>query len=142
MAGTPGFYRFAGHTADFRMYVEASTLSELFTLAMQGMFEKIAPDGCAASTYPLILPVSLQAPELTVLLIDFLSELLTESHIRACVFCKCTDMVLDPERFYFQANILGVAVPIFAEDIKAVTYHEAQVRKDGERWSSWVIFDI
>ena len=42
-----------------------------------------------------------------------------------------------------QATFQGFPASVFAEDIKAVTYHEAQVVREGSgTWSTTVIFDL
>lgn len=72
---------------------------------------------------------------------DFLSEVLYQSQINHAVFpevkfLKFSDIELE-------AEIFGSEVDIFDEDIKAVTYHELEIKKSPSGgFETIIVFDI
>ena len=142
-------YSFLEHTADIRLKLEASTLEELFESALEGMaslmFKTSTPsmvsDLQSRSYRTIKESLTLSAADPTALLVDFLSEVLTVSHIDKAVFDKVTLKKLTDQEL--EATIHGIAVDAFEEDIKAVTYHEAYVKKNNaETYEGLIIFDI
>jgi SHS2 domain-containing protein len=74
-------------------------------------------------------------------MIDFLSEALTLSHIIPAVFCQLEVQELSPVRL--KGVLLGNELTSFDDDIKAVTYHKAEVKQGPYgSWSTNIIFDI
>jgi SHS2 domain-containing protein len=132
-------YTILDHTADIRLFIEAETLQELFSAALDGMAQIIAPETCKQEL-TCKHTLSLKAPDSTVLLIDFLSTALTYTHTDKAVFCTInfnglTEKTLD-------AQIFGTKVQEFKEDIKAVTYHEAEIIEKNKKLSTIIVFDI
>jgi SHS2 domain-containing protein len=140
------------------MRLEAGTLQELFLAALEGMNGLIdpdirqgAPDG-APEDFPLREFLELRAPDATVLLIDFLSQILTLGHIHRALFTRfdisdlagpgAADSGADGDCL-LRGTARGRPSETRQRDIKAVSYHEAEVRQgeDG-RWRTTVVFDI
>ncbi len=130
------------HTADVRLQVEASTLPELFIAALEGMNELINKRASKeTSDFTIKKKIILSSADITTLLIDFLSEILTLSHKEGAVFSRVIFSKLNNKSL--QAIIRGGQVDTFDEDIKAVTYHEAEVKKNKQgNWETVVVFDI
>jgi SHS2 domain-containing protein len=85
--------------------------------------------------------IKISSPDLGALLIDFLSEVLyliqTNKEIYTNInFKKLTDTELE-------GKLTGTKTKRFGEDIKAVTYHNLDIRqeKDGT-WEATILFDI
>jgi SHS2 domain-containing protein len=77
----------------------------------------------------------------TCLLVDYLSDVLTLSYTEKAVFCAVNFHKL--EETSLSARIYGRAVEGFDEEIKAVTYHGANVRQNQKKqWETCIIFDI
>ncbi len=133
---------FESHTADLRMLLHADTLAELFRAALEGMAEIMAPERSQESpgeAQKVLL--SLEATDTTVLLIDFLSEALTLCHRRRVLFNEMHGIHISDRMI--EAEVTGRDVERFAQDIKAVTYHQAEVhRDDSGRWTTRIVFDI
>lgn len=133
------------HTADIRLQVEGESLPELFTAALEGMAEIIKPgiieknQGQQDQSQTKTLNIS--SANSTLLLIDFLSEVLTLTQIHQTIFYTVefngfTEISL-------RAKIFGTKVENFDEDIKAVTYHEAAIKKNKKgNFETIIIFDI
>jgi SHS2 domain-containing protein len=130
------------HTADLRLHLQADSLAELFAAGFEALQHQLQPDGCqGGGPYPLCHALQLQSVDTTALLVDFLSEVLTLSHEEKAVFCKLELRQLSATAV--EAQIAGCLAGGFAEDIKAVTYHEAEVRKgEAGKWETMLIFDI
>jgi SHS2 domain-containing protein len=131
-------YELIHHTADIRMRVVASTQAELFSEALRGLSEVTEPQGIEGDSARA--EIALEAPDTTVLLVDFLNEVLTRSHVRRETYVSVAFSEITSTRI--AATIGGSRVEGFGEDVKAVTYHEAEVvERDGE-WSTLLVFDI
>lgn len=129
------------HTADIRLLVQADSQEELFLAALQGMAAIISPARCLVSTPTITHIIKLKSVDLTVLLIDFLSQVLTLSHVHKAVFYSATFTVLTSNQL--EAVVLGLPVAQFDEDIKAVTYHEAEIIHDSQGiLRTMIVFDI
>ncbi|NNL15940.1 MAG: archease [Flavobacteriaceae bacterium] len=135
--------RFLAHTADVRMELEGKSLQELYTLAVKGMGEILKKDFCTQSNnFSKNVTVDIHASDYTNLLIDFLSDVLSISYVEKAIFCSVH--ILEFSEYNIKAEIKGSDVKMFDEEIKAVTYHEANVYKDKEDqiWKTCIIFDI
>lgn len=128
-------YKILPHTADVRLKVEGPALEEFFTAALEGMAHILNPGICEKDAgFNIKETIEISAPDLTSLLIDFLSEVLTLSHEKRIIFCRaifCAVKFLEAKErkdFPLQARIFGAKVDKFDEDIKAVTYHDAEIK--------------
>lgn len=135
-------YKLLPHTADIRLKVEASTIENLFLAALDGMAEIIKPNFCTQTKdHSLQTTMEISSVDSTALIIDFLSGILMYSQINKAVYCHATFETLESNTL--QATIFGTPVDSFDEDIKAVTYHEAEVKKnEAGNWETVIIFDI
>lgn len=139
------------HTADTRLYVEADTLPELFEAAVEGMgnIVKSSPpkagppraEKLKVQSANVIKEIRIESPDVTSLLVDFLSEVLTYSQEEKAVFRKADIKKLTDTSI--EAKVYGEKTDEFDEDIKAVTYHEAEVKKNSKgNWETVIVFDI
>lgn len=124
------------------MEVKGKTLEELFRDALRGMMNVVGGDRTAApGSASVSRTVEVEAPDATVLLVDFLNAALAESHIRRELYTK-VDFKKFSERALV-AELHGFPVAEFSEDVKAVTYHEANVRRgDDGLWRTNLVFDV
>jgi len=85
--------------------------------------------------------IKVSSLDLSSLLVDFLSEILTFSDIEDCVFNEVK--INDFKNNKIEAKISGFKFKKLKEEIKAVTYHQSRVEqnKDGQ-WEAVVLFDI
>ncbi|MFZ5845140.1 MAG: archease, partial [Patescibacteria group bacterium] len=89
----------------------------------------------------LVEEISLRATDQTTLLIDFLSEIVGRAYTQKAVFTRVVFAELNPTNL--KAKISGVKVRQFDEDIKAVTYHEANIVKNNQgAYETTVVLDI
>ena len=143
--------RIIDHTADVRLLIEGDSPEELFLAGMEGMAGIIKKDVLSADRAGLNTltkkdpdfkdTVKISSSNMTMLLIDFLSEVLTWSHINKAVYTKAEFKKLNENSI--EATIFGYKAHYFDEDIKAVTYHEAEIKKNRKgNYETIIIFDI
>ena len=133
-------YELISHVADVRLKVEGDTLEELFTAALEGM-NHIAKKEEEKIPCDLVEKFSLASIDSTVLLVDFLSEILTSMHIDKAIYTEVKFDELTEKML--KVKIRGHKVESFEEDIKAVTYHEAEIKKNEKgNLEVIIVFDI
>ncbi|MEK7790046.1 MAG: archease [Deltaproteobacteria bacterium] len=152
-------YEFIGHTADVRLKIEADTPQELFQAAIEGMANLMKNGFCRRNVIPSpkanVIPrrsrrisahifeeeISISSSDITSLLIDFMAEVLSRSQIEHLIFDRVE--FRDFTETSLKAKIFGEKVDQWDKDIKAVTYHEVDIKRDnkGNYWTI-VVFDI
>lgn len=130
------------HTADIRVKVESDSLEGLFHTSLEAMnkvIKKTIQKG--KNSKETTRKIELNAVDTTVLLIDFLSAVLTGTHTGKVIFSELEILNLSAKSIV--AIVSGYPVDFFDEDIKAVTYHEAEVIQNAKgNWETLLIFDI
>lgn len=122
-------HRVLPHTADTRLQITADSLEELFKGALEGLSEIVKHDVTTRSSdSSIVTQVDISSSDTTALLVDFLNNLLTKDVIEKVVFFDITELDLKNTRA--KASVYGLAADSFDEDIKAVTYHGAQIQQD------------
>lgn len=128
------------HTADLRLKVRGSSREDLFREALRGMTAamragKIDPASESRRT------VVLESVDPTSLLVDFLNEVLFFAQVHREVFDRVNFRVLTDTRL--EAELSGHRASEFGVDIKAATYHEAEVRQnEAGEWETTLVFDV
>jgi SHS2 domain-containing protein len=133
-------YEILKHTADLRMRVCADTLESLFLDAVKGMMSIMKKDLESEARNPK-RNLSISAGDKTALLVDFLNEILALAQTNKEVYP--TVILKKLSETEIEAELTSVPVDGFDEDIKAVTYHEAEIRKNSAgNWETILVFDI
>jgi len=121
------------------------SLPELFSAAFSGMAEILKNGACAllgpdCENCDIEREIVLSAPGPEILLVDFLSEVLTASYEEEAVFCSVKFSKLNETEIV--AKIFGKRFGGFDEDIKAVTYHQVQISETKNGLEAVILFDI
>ncbi len=133
--------RFLPHIADIRMNVAADTEEEIFKGAVGGMSELMKKKFCNQKhSREIKSEIVIHSADITNLLIDFLNEVLSLSHINKAIYCTADIIKLTPTDL--SVTLKGYYTNEWDEDIKAVTYHEAELKKINNKWNTRIIFDI
>lgn len=124
------------------MKLRADSVVHLFEAGMEGMNQVMKKGACKNNKSTTVKKkIQITSPDLTSLLVEFLGEVLTLSHNLKTVFCRLKVASVHDQEII--GHIEGVKVGDFDEDIKAVTYHEADVRvNDQGTYETLIIFDI
>jgi|SRR5215212_196517 len=126
------------HTADVRLRVSAPALEELFVEAVRGMYAVMrAHPGETPVEHSIVVEDS---ADTTSLLVDFLNEVLRRAHIAREMYTGVVVTKLDATSI--EARVSGAAPASFEEDVKAVTYHEAEVVRGEDGWTTMLVFDL
>ena len=130
-------YEVEEHTADIRLRLRAGTLEELFADGVRALMAVMKPSDADGKTSEVKIEVD--APDVTALLVDFLNEVLLRTQTRHESF--------EPESFVLRENGVVARLHVrqaegFEEDVKAVTYHEADVVNDGSSWATTLVLDV
>jgi SHS2 domain-containing protein len=133
-------YHFEEHTADIGLKITADSQADLFAGALEGMNRVIKKENLPARVEPVAKVITVNAPDITALLIDFLSEVLSYAQEEKAIFKKVKFSELGDKKL--KAEITGTRVGSFDEDIKAVTYYRAKIEEKDGRWKARLIFDI
>lgn len=135
-------YTLLEHTADLGIIVYGVDLPTLFAHAAWALFDVISD---ASTIEPRChLTITLDAIDREDLLVQWLGELLYVYDTQRFLCCDATFTVLEPT--HLEATIYGETLdecrhPIDTE-IKAVTYHQIEVKQIGTGWQAQVIFDV
>ena len=126
------------HTADIRLRVTASTLEELFADALRGLMSVMGTPAAADGVRPE--EIELDSVNVTALLVDFLNAALLRAVVSRSLYTGASFASLGET--HLDATLTGVPAGELDEDVKAVTYHEAEVRRGGEGWTTMLVLDI
>jgi SHS2 domain-containing protein len=135
-------YEVFDHTADVGMHAYGDTLAALFIHAAQGMESLMVPlEQVQKATSR---EVTAQGHDLVSLLVEWLNELVYLFDTEHLLFCDFTIEAIDEtqvvgrafgESYDVQRHEIGSAV-------KAVTWHEAAVKRTESGYQARIIFDI
>ncbi len=139
---TDGSWTPFDHTADLGVDITAPTLPELFRVAAAALFDQMI--GLEAVVPARAFPVSVTAANREELMVRWLAELLYLHDAQDLLFSRFEMEHVE------ETSLRGVAwgEPFDAArhqmktGIKAVTYHQIEVRPDAGGWRGRVIFDV
>lgn len=150
-------YKFISHPADTGIEIEAKDLPELFKLALQGfnatIFEK--PEEVMLSEEKTL---SVSGEDTKELLVNFLTEVLVLIDSERFVAKEIRFLEIPEEgriwgsdshnkqTLTIKVKLKGGKVDLekmgFITEIKAITYHQLEVKEQNGGWFARVIFDI
>ncbi len=138
-------YRFVDHTADIGLEVHAPTLARLFEEAALALTSVLCGAGPVEPRRQL--SVSLSAPSVEQLLVDWLTELIGRFDVEAWLTAGAeVTLTRDAGRCGLDALALGEALDPARHPaglgVKGITYHRLSVRQTPEGWQATVVLDV
>ena len=138
-------YEFFDHTGDIGARLEGRTLDELFASAALAFSDTISPLEAIDARRAEELDVA--APELDLLLVDFLSELLYRFDTRGWLTRSAQVEIRERDGGWaLEGTLIGERHDPTRHQtrvlIKAVTYHGLEITRTEGTWSARVVFDI
>ena len=132
-------YEILQHTGDAKIKVFGETKEALFVAALRGMNAILKAKGKREKAK--VRKIVLQSADINMLLVDFLSEVNYLRQVNMEVYESIKiDQFSDTK---LEGELSGYAVEELGEDIKAVTFHELDIKKNKEGvWETVIIFDI
>lgn len=130
------------HRADLRMRVDGLTLAELFQSAFDGVMHVLKEKKPPQETAKIFKRrIKISSADESALLIDFLNEVLYSAYSHREIYLSVAFKKLSG--IELEAEIFGIPVQDFDEDIKAATYHEVEIKRDeAGKWTTVLVFDI
>ncbi len=134
-------YETLKHTADVRLRVCGKTKEELFEDAAYALLKTMQPEVEDHHVVPIKRHLTVEAGNITELLVDFLNRILTSAQTNKETYIKVGVHHLHDTDL--EAELDAVKADEFGEDVKAVTYHEAEVKQNKEgKWETLLVLDI
>ena len=135
-------YREVAHTADWSLEVWAETREGLFVDAARGMMAlaRSGADGSGGAGAPRRLRVELAGGDYESLLVSWLQELLYQAEADGWLFDDFGIESLAPERLVGWASGRPGQQP--DKTIKAVTYHNLEIRQTEQGYTATLVFDV
>ena len=135
-------YTLLDHTADVGVKISADHPHELFATAAFAMFDIVTDIGRVEGRQRQ--KVCIQGADWPDLMVNWLRELLFLWSARQMLFKTCemrtlSEHALDAEIWF---DTYDPVRHIIKEELKAVTYHQIQVRQDTQGWQARIIFDV
>jgi len=135
-------FKILPHTADVRLLLTADNLPDLFKAGLEGMnYIKKNSFSEKDSLMKFREVIEVSSVDASMLLVDFLSEILTLSHQHKAIYHEVDFTKFEENSL--SAGLIGDMVDGFDEDIKAVTYNETQIKKNkNNKYETIIVFDI
>ena len=135
-------YEFLDHTGDLGIRVWAANVEEIFQEAARALFDIITD--LDKVEVRITREITVQGLGRDELLVAWLSELLYLHEVEGLLFCDFALIEID------ERNVKGVAKGekyhegrhAIKTSIKAVTYHQLEIKEKDGLWQAQVIFDI
>jgi SHS2 domain-containing protein len=127
------------HTADWALHVWGEDLRSLFENAARGMVSLMEGVADQVQT-PVERSLMLEAPDLEILLVNWLAALLTIIEDEGIVFSAIS--VEDISDLSLRARVVGRPGGECKKYIKAVTFHNLSVSRTAEGYETTVVFDV
>jgi riboflavin kinase/FMN adenylyltransferase len=126
------------HTADRAIQVWGEGLPELFEGAAHGMYQLMADTEGLVVTHRR--EVQLEAYDLESLLVEWLNELLYLTEAEGMMWLEFD--IAFPSQTQLFARVGGMRAEATRGTIKAATFHNLKVCRDGAGWSTLLTFDV
>lgn len=129
------------HTADLRIKITADSIDELFSSATDALCTVLTGQVAIEDEISASSDFTIESIDLSTLLIDFLNHVLYLSIMNSKCYKLDKIIHLNDNKLHF--FISGFNTKSFVEDIKAVTYHDAEIIQSDElKYEVTIIIDI
>jgi SHS2 domain-containing protein len=134
-------YETFDHTADIGVRVFGRTVEEVFVNAAYALFDQLTDLRKVADG--TVREISVEGADREDLLIRWLGELLFLCQSRGYLFKEFSIFHLDSKslKAIARGEIFDPSRHRFKTEIKAVTYHQVEVKQRDNRWEGKVVFD-
>jgi SHS2 domain-containing protein len=130
------------HTADIGLIVHGEDLKSLFENAGEGFFSLITDLSKVRRRTGRRIKIGGESLER--LMVDWLSELLYLHEVENLLFkgFQVESVGEDGLKAMVKGEPFQERVHVIKTEVKAVTYHQIEVRKEDGRWRAQIIFDL
>lgn len=137
-------YNFIDHTADIAVNVKADSIEELFVASANAFKNAVieSDSGDKKENFSL----KLNSPSRETLLVNFLNELNFRIIYKEKIFNNITDIKIRKRDYGYNLDCIleemNVDKNSIKTEIKSVTYHQMEIKKELGKYSTRIIFDI
>jgi SHS2 domain-containing protein len=130
------------HTADIGLIVYGEDLEALFENAGKGFFHLITDLRKVRGRVEK--KIEIKGESLDRLMVDWLSELLYLHDVENLLFkgFKVESVGEDGLKAIVKGEPFQDGIHVIKTEVKAVTYHQIEVRRENEHWRAQIIFDL
>jgi SHS2 domain-containing protein len=148
-------FEFLSHTADIKIRVYGKNLKEIINNSLLALKNFWKPK---LKKTKIEKEIKVEANNEINLLINFLSEVLSETYIEKAIFVKfeinddladLTQTIAEKNKYHAKSSfyslsgkIIGYKFTSLSKDIKAITYHQANLKKINNYYQFEFIIDI
>ena len=132
-------FKVLSHTADLKLKINGDDLKELFANAIAGMFKSIEPE-YAKDAKLQTRHITVSAHDQESLLVSLLAEALYLSDIHHEAYERVHFDLFSPSEI--KATLHGKKFSSLKAEIKAITYHELEIKKVSDHYEAIIIFDL
>lgn len=135
-------FKILDHTADIGLIVYGENLNVLFENAGEAFFHLITDLRKVRRRIEKRIEIGRKG--LDRLMVDWLSELLYLHDVENLLFkgFKVESIGEDGLKAVVTGEPFQEGIHVIKTEVKAVTYHQIEVRKENERWKAQIIFDL
>lgn len=134
-------FKLMPHTADVIIQVEATTIEELFKASVFGLVSILKPENLIINEKNYYLQKTLKSENQNLLLVEFLSDILTIMHIQKGLVSDIIINKLDENLVDYK--IFLQKVQFFERDVKAISYHNVNIiLNNSKNYEVEIIIDI
>ena len=141
----PGSYKQIDHTADIAFEVSGESLEELFQASSKAWLTSVSD--VTTFSQSEIKKIKLSSFSIEQLLVDFLSELNFNLFTKKWLCYSVDDLSIEKKEddWYLVASLIGNNIGYeihLKHEIKALTFHQMNIKKSGNVFSTLLVFDI
>ncbi|MGC8981714.1 MAG: archease [Minisyncoccia bacterium] len=132
-------YEYLPHTADLKIRIKGNNLEDIFVESLKALNNFLDPE---KGDKKIEKNIELSSKDLILLYIDFLSEILSLTYTEKMVFDIKEIKIVKNEEITLEAILNGTEYKSLKKDIKAITYHQAKIEKEDDKYISEFIIDV
>ena len=135
-------FKFLEHTADIKFQAFGNSLEKAFENSALALKESITEK---IKIKPLIEKnINIKGEDLPSLLYNFLEEFLFLLDSESFLFSKIQEIKIDQKNLILKAIVLGDKAENydFSNNVKAITYNDIFVKKQGKEWIAQIVIDV
>lgn len=125
------------HTADVCIRIWGPDINSLFVQGAQGLFYLVQPEGISDTS--IDIPIKIEGGDLETLLVGFLSLLLYWLEVDKLI---CSNPNIKYENGKITGSITCHYCEMISRQIKAVTFHDLNIRETSNGYVAEIVFDV
>ncbi|NCO18400.1 protein archease [Candidatus Pacearchaeota archaeon CG10_big_fil_rev_8_21_14_0_10_32_42] len=134
-------FKFLPHTADLKFRAYGSTIEEVFENSAYALFSSICEEKIEKKEK---LKLRIAGKDMLNLFYNFLEELIFLVDSKDFLVSKVRLLKIEKKKFRLFCELSGDYGKNYEihSHIKAVTYNEMFIKKDGKKWTAQVVLDV